>query len=181
MLNLLLKEQKQKIIREYRNRFIVVALALALAGEAISLILLVPSFLTAQTRIDILNSQSADLKVQNLNAETLELSKIVQKTNSYINILSSSSTPIGVVNALQIIVKTRGTAINLSSFLYRMINGQMQIIVSGRASSRQTLLDFVKKIKLQQGVISADLPVSDFAKAQNIDFAITIIMNPKNQ
>jgi hypothetical protein len=158
----------------------VIVCSLLLAGEVISLILLVPSYITAQTRINILNSESANLKVQNLTAESSQLSGIVQQTNGYLKVLSSSSTPVGVVSSLRNIADVRGQAVRIGSFFYRTNNGQQQVVISGNANSRQSLLDFAKKLKSQPGVVSADLPVSDFAKAQDIDFSINVLMNPQH-
>ena len=180
MLNLLPKDQKNKMTREYRVRFWVVACALFLAGEIISLVLLFPSYLTTQTRINILNSQSAGLKAQNITAESSRLSNIVQQTNNYLSVFNSSSTSPGVVTMIQDIVDMRGDAVRISSVFYRINNGQQQIVISGRANTRQSLLDFVKKLKSQPGVVSADLPVSDFAKAQNIDFSINVLIGSQH-
>lgn len=180
MLNLLPKDQKNKIAREYRVRFWVVALALALAGEVISLVLLFPSYLTVQTQIKILDSESASIKAQNLSAETSKLSEDVRQANNYLNIFAATSSPVGVVSAFQNIVDVRDKTVRIGSFFYKAVNGRQQVVISGNANSRQSLLDFAKKLKNQPGVVSADLPVSDFAKAQNIDFSINILMNPKN-
>jgi hypothetical protein len=179
MLNLLPKDQKNRIIREYKVRFWVVACALVLASEIISLILLVPSYLTVKTRFDILDSQSAGLTVKNLTSETSDLSSIVQNTNNYLSVFNSSSTPIGVVAAIQNIASVRDKSVRIGSFFYRTNNGQQQIVISGNANSRQSLLDFAKRLKGQPGVVSADLPVSNFAEAQNINFSINILMNPQ--
>lgn len=178
MLNLLLKDQKKKIAKEYKIRFLIVACALILAGEIISLVLLTPSYLTVQTRISILNSESAGLKAQNLNTETSNLGSVVQQANVYLNALTSSTTPVGVVKVLQNIVNVRDGSIRIESLFYRTVSGKQQVVVVGKANSRQSLLDFATKLKAQPGVISADLPVSDFAKAQNIDFSINVVMNP---
>lgn len=156
-----------------------IALALTFAAEIISLVLLFPSYIIAYTRMNILNSQSVNMKVQNLTTESADLAKIVQQTNSYLNVLTSSSTPAGVVTAIKSISDVRGSAVRLGNFFYRANNGQLQIVVSGTANSRQSLLDFAKNLKNQPGVVSADLPVSDFAQAQNIDFSINILMNPQ--
>lgn len=179
MLNLLPKEQKKKIIREYWFRFWIVAFALAFAGEIISLILLVPSYVTVKARTDILNSQSASLKAQSLTIESSNLDELVRKTNIYLDVLNSSSTPVGVISAIKNVVGTGGGAVQISGLFYTINNGQQQIVVTGNAKSRQSLLDFAKKLKTQPGVISADLPVSDFAKAQDIDFSIIVLMNPQ--
>ena len=172
MLNLLPKDQKDKIAREYKIRFWAVACALIFVGEVISLVLLFPSYLTVQTSFNILDSQSASLTVKNLTAETASLSGIVQETNNYLNVLNSTSTPVRVVAALQSIASARDKTVRIGSIFYRTKDGQRQIVVSGNANSRQSLLDFAQKLKIQPGVVSADLPVSNFAEAQNINFSI---------
>lgn len=180
MLNLLPKDQKEKISREYKMRFFVVASALALVAEIISLILLVPSYLTTQTRLNVLNSESVSVKVQNLTAESSSLANTVQQTNNYLSVLISSSTPVGVVASLENIIAVRGSAVRIGGFFYRTNNGQQQIVVSGNANTRKSLLEFANKLKNQPGVISADLPVSDFAQAQDIDFSVNVLMKPQN-
>ena len=179
MLNLLQKDQKKKIAREYRFRFLITALYISFVGEIIALILLVPPFLIAHTKSEILSSQSASLQVQNLTIETNNLTTEVQKTNTYINAFNSSTTPTGVVAAINNIVATHDSSVRLNGLVYKIQNGNQQIVVGGIAASRQALLDFIKRIKVQPGVISADLPVSDFANAKDINFSINILAKPQ--
>jgi hypothetical protein len=180
MLNLLPKEQKDKITREYRVRFWIAAFALALAGEVISLILLIPPFITAKTRLSILDSQSASLKVQNITAEASSLGNIVKEANKNLQAFVSSSTPTGVISAIQNVVGARDRSARITNLSYRADNGQQRFVVIGNADSRQSLLDFTKKLKGQPGVVSVELPVSGFAKSQDIDFSINVLMNPAN-
>lgn len=161
-------------------RFWVVACSLLLVGEIISLILLVPPYLIAQTRMNILNDQSAGLKVQDLNKELASLTDIIKETNSYLAIFNSTSTPTGVVPALQSIIWASDKTIQLGSFFYRTNNGQQQLVVSGKAKTRQAVIDFVKKLRTQPGVVSVNLPVSDLAKANDIDFSVDVSINPQN-
>ena len=180
MLNLLQKVQKKEISREYRVRFFVVGFSLTLVGGLISLILLVPPFLTAETRIEMLNAQSAGFKAQNVTTEISKLSDVVRKTNGYLSLFVSSSTPTGIVATIGSIVDIRGGAVQINSLEYKAQGGQQQISIRGVAGSRQALLDYIKKIKLQPGVVSADLPVSDFAQSQNIDFSLTVSIKPQH-
>lgn len=180
MLNLLLKDQKKKIVHQYRMRFLVVFLALTFAGEVISLILIFPSYITARTRLNILSDQSVSLKIKNVTTETSNLSETVQQTNNYLNILTASSAPNDVVAILRNITDIRGVSVKMDSFVYSTQNDGQQVVIHGTANSRQTLLDFVKKLKALPGVVSADLPVSDFAQSQNIDFSVTVMLNPQH-
>lgn len=180
MLNLLPKDQKKKIIREYRTRFLIVAFSLLLAGEVIFLILLIPPYLTAKSRLYSLNSQSASIKAQNITTETDQLGAEVQKTSNYLDTFVSTTTPIGVAKAIKNIVDMRGSSVRISGLTYGVQNSNQQIVVRGTADTRQALLDFVNKLKAQPGVISADLPVSDFAQSKNIDFSVTFLAKPQN-
>ena len=181
MLNLLTKPEKKKIVREYRIRFWVVAFALALAGEVISLILLIPPYLSAQSRLNLLDSQSVGLQAQNLTAESSRLGAVVRQTNVYLGTLSSSSTPVGVVAAIQNIVSARGGEVRFKSFYYKPGNGKQRILISGNANSRQSLLDFAKNIKSLPGVVSVDLPVSNFAQSKDINFSVDILIDPQKK
>jgi stage V sporulation protein SpoVS len=179
MLNLLPKVEKKKITREYRVRFLVVAFSLCLAGEVISLILLVPSYLTAWTRLYGLNSQSASLKAQNVTSEITQLSATIKKTSDYLNALSASSTPSNVAGTIKNIVVTKGSSVKINNLVYGKQGTQQQVVVYGIANTRQSLLDFIKDLKAQPGIISADLPVSDFAQSKDINFSVTVLAGTK--
>jgi hypothetical protein len=179
MLNLLPKIQKKAIIREYRIRFIIMALVLLLMGEAIALVLMAPPYITASLRIGLLNSQSAGLKVQTATAEANRLSDIVKQTNTYLAVLTASSTPTGAALLLEHIIAVKDANIRLTSFNYSG-KGQQKLDIGGTASTRQALLDFVKKLKSLPGIVVSDLPVSDFAKSQDIDFSVNVtVADPK--
>lgn len=181
MLNLLTKPEKKKIIREYRVRFWVVAFALALAGEVISLILLIPPYLSAQSRLNLLDSQSMGLQVKNITAESSRLGAVVRQTNMYLNAFNSSSTPIGVARFIQSIVDTKGGSVRFKSLFYKPGGGKQRILISGNANSRQSLLDFAKNIKSLPGVVSVDLPVSNFAQSKDINFSVDILVDPQKK
>ncbi len=179
MLNLLPKDQKQKIIHEYHIRFWVVIFALSLSAEIISLILLAPSFITAQMRLQVLNTQSAGTKAQDIASETANYESIVKQTNSYLSAFASTSTSTDGVDIIKNIVAIRGKAIKLNSFVYKTQNGQAQLAVIGTANTRQDLLDFNDNLQAQPGITSSDLPISDFVEAQNISFTINLGINSK--
>lgn len=180
MLNLLPKNQKKKISREYLVRFFVVGFALIFIAQIISLILLIPPYLTAETRIELLNVQSAGFKAQNVTAEITRLSDIVRQTNNYLSLFTSSTTPNGVVPVIKKVVEVRDGLVKINNLSYKNQNGKQLIVVGGVADSRQNLLDYVKKLKVQPGVVSADLPVSDFVQSKNINFSVTVVMKAQN-
>ena len=181
MLNLLTKPEKKKIIREYRVRFWVVAFSLALAGEVISLILLIPPYLSAQSRLNLLDSQSVGLQAQNLTSESSSLGAVVRQTNAYLNAFNSSSTPTGVVKVMQDVVGVKGNSVRFKSLFYKPGNGKQRILISGNANSRQSLLDFDKNIKSLPDVVSVDLPVSNFAQSKDINFSVDILIDPQKK
>jgi Tfp pilus assembly protein PilN len=52
------------------------------------------------------------------------------------------------------------------------------IVVSGLASTRQTLSAFVKKLEVDSVFSSVSIPVSDFTKSTNLEFALSITVKP---
>jgi len=180
MLNLLPKNQKKIISREYRVRFFVVGFALIFVAEIISLILLIPPYITAETSIELLNAQSAGFKAQNVTTEITKLSEVVRKTNNYLSLFTASSTPNETLSVIKKMVDVREDLVKINSLSYKVQNGQQSVVVGGVANSRQALIDYVKKIKIQPGVISADVPVSGFIQAKNINFSVTVTMKVQN-
>ncbi len=181
MLNLLRPEQKKKIIREYHVRFFVLALTLLFVSQIIAIILLVPSYLTSKSAADNLNSQNAALQAQSADQEGSTLNATIQKTNDSINIFSSiaSSSP-DVIAALHKVIDNKGGAVRIIGLNYSIQGKQQQVTMQGVAASRQDLLNFAKQLKQQKGIVSADLPISDFSQAQNINFSLPITITSSN-
>jgi len=180
MLNLLPKEEKKKISHEYRVRFAIVALTLTFFALIVSLVLLVPSYFTAEVRKSTLDSESAGVEAKNATAESAKLGETLRQTNASLSIFTSSTTPTGVVGLLDNISALRGTTVRIQDFSYTAAKGQQQIVINGKGDTRQALVDFTKKIRNLPNVVSVDLPVSDLAEAQNINFSVIILIQQKN-
>lgn len=180
MLNLLRPEQKKKIIHEYHVRFFVLAFALLLCIQVISIVLLVPSYTTSKIRADAANSQSSILQAQSVSEKVTTLNNLVKKTNDYVSVFVSLPTSTDIIGAINSIVDNRGT-VKIKGLVYNSSqNSLQQIIAQGVAPTRQDLLDFVKRLKEQPGVLSATSPLSDFSQAQNINFSVTVVRQPQN-
>ena len=175
MLNLLKPEQKRKIIHEYHVRFFVLVFVMLFCAEMIAVVLLVPSYTISKARMDGLNSKSSVLQAQSISEQGAALNDLIKKTNDYISLFSVSASSTVISGAINSVVNNRGSAVRINGLVYGLQNGQQQIIVQGVAASRQDLLDFVKRLKQQIGVLSADLPLSDFSQAQNITFSLTVV------
>lgn len=180
MLNLLKPEQKKQIIHEYHVRFFVLVFVMLFCVEVLAVILLLPSYLTSKARSDALNSKSSILQAQSISEQGAALNDLIKKTNDYIGVFLASATSTSVSAALHAVVDNRGNAVKINGLVYSVQNGVQQITVQGVAASRQDLLDFIKRLKQQKGVLSANLPLSDFSQAQNITFSLVVIESLSN-
>jgi len=52
--------------------------------------------------------------------------------------------------------------------------GQFSAVVRGRASSREALQNYSRVLMGEAGVISVDIPLSNFAQEQNIEFSANV-------
>ena len=181
MLNLLRPEQKKKIIHEYRIRFFVLALSTLLFVQMVAIILLIPSYTISKKRVDSLNIQFSVLQAQNISEEGSALNILVKKTNDYINVFLPLATQTDVTTPINNVLDNRGPKVRIIGISYGVLqSGEQQVIIQGVASTRQDLLDFSAQLKKQKGIVSADLPLSDFSQSQNINFSLTIIENSQN-
>lgn len=59
-------------------------------------------------------------------------------------------------------------------------NGARQFIISGKATTRDGLLDFVEKLKLSPYLKDVDSPSSNLVKKENLDFSVTFRLITNN-
>lgn len=74
--------------------------------------------------------------------------------------------------AIQSFLGVRGKGISVSQIEYDIAAARM--ILSGTASTRESLLLFVQALRKVAGVTTVDLPVNDLAKSENSRFGITV-------
>lgn len=175
MYNLLPPKEQKATILEYRLR------VLSLSLVAVSLILLFMSILTipsyyavAQKKV-FLQSQYDTIHKSMLSKTDPSVAKSLRAAKDKMTLVQ----PFLLVNAPSTVVTKvlayRTSGIVLTSFRTEPDAQHVrQVTLYGRASDRQTLLDFSKRLEREKAFSAVVLPVSNFQKSTNIDFTIQL-------
>lgn len=178
MLNLLPQEQKIGLEREYKTRRLLAWTTILLVILAISLLLLVPSYILSQTKTAEVKGQlehtknilDAELQPNDLTNDLTEAARNARDMMPF--------TPKESVYSLIKLFESKPASIKITNITYLEKKGDdpTTMTLAGIAADRESLKAFGRLMEARAEFSKVDLPVSNFAKERNIDFNITIIV-----
>ena len=145
MINLLPREDKVFIKKEYLKRLFVVMGIFFASAVFISIIFLAPTFF-------LLNSYKSDLSHQvslsSGRAEVIDTQNImseIKKLNSRISVLKSSKEKLDLSFIIEKVIRMKTKGVNIIGLNYEGAKGEEKgkISISGIAEERQALLDLI--------------------------------------
>ncbi len=175
--NLLPRSAKRALRRQYFVRLVTVALGLGVFVIAVHAALLVPTYLYAHAEAARQQAELDRIAESVSSAEEKEVKNRIASVQSdieYLGRLSALPTASGAIHAI-LLVPHGG--IRLSGFTYAGPDGTAaaaKMTVSGTASTRDALRQYVDSLSSLPYVSSADLPISAYAKDSAIPFTITL-------
>lgn len=177
MLNILPIEEKKKVLIEYRHRLSIVSFFAIGALAVASSVLFAPAYILAVSKHNSSEAQLAVLEEKYGGAgQEKELGVQIREINTKILLLLSGDTSARLTpsQAVESIISLKGNKIKISSFTYEAIASQERIVLTGTASDRDSLANFVETLKKDPTFTSATIPISSYVKSENIDFSIVI-------
>ncbi|MBX4198488.1 hypothetical protein KW782_04125 [Candidatus Parcubacteria bacterium] len=178
MINLLPKDQRVGIRKEYHLRVLATLLVMFLALAGIAVALLAPSYvLTVYKRkaaegMYIRTSNEAEKKYIELNAH-------LTKVKSTLAAIKPNTAQKLLTSIIPLITKHQLDQIDITTIDYAQTKGDsFAVTVRGIAKSRQGLINFAKALESEPGIAPIELPVSTLAKDANIDFSFVIKNKP---
>lgn len=166
----LLPEQKRKIIKqEYFLRFFTVFSVFMIAIVVTCIILLLPSYYVTIRNETLLKNDVKALD-KPVDEGEVTLKRQAKEADAYVEILSKSGPKHDPSFYFDRVFSLKNSGIRIDSFSYN----EKSIYVRGISSSREDLITFSDFIKADDFFKSVDLPISSFAKNQDISFALTI-------
>ena len=177
MINLLPVEKKKQILLEYRMRLGVVVIVAISALTTASLILLIPSYLlsiskynTATKNLAILEAtQGGGLQEKEVNAQIGAMNKKIE-----FFLRGAGAQPFSPLEIISKILKIKGSTIKIQSFVYSTNTQGRQLVITGKASSRDSLAEFVAALKEEPSFSRVELPISSYVKSSDIGFSLLI-------
>ena len=170
MINLLPYKEK-KIIE--RVRFIKMVNSVVIAFVLmviISFVLLVPSWVTVTSRLNIVNNQILSLERDGKISSDIDLASLGSRSVVVQKILSSKE-KISTLELIDIVRQAAPQGVSINRFVNEEV-GKIQI--SGTSKSRELLQSFILELNKNNMVELVDNPVSNFIKNKNGTFNLTV-------
>ncbi len=179
MINLLPLEQKTKIRNEYLGRVTVVSLFFFFALVLIGGIMLAPILVSSSNKKTELEEKLNLIKI-NIAKDADRSSVAIKDFRSKLAILNKAvgteRTPSQIFEKIIFEKTLGGNGVKINGLSYEKLGNGFAVKVSGEAADRKSLLNFVKALENDGGFKEVKVPVSDFAKGENLEFSLEIII-----
>ncbi len=178
MFNLLPQKNKKSIKQEYKVRLVSVFLASLIAVEIIFLSTLFPSYVLSVIDHADLSKRLESLKDTGLLENTDEVRGKIEEINKNIELLKPAPSNLFFNVLVSDLLSQSGSGIDLKGINYSQTSpANFEINLSGVASTRESLVAFVDRLESEEIFSSVDLPVSNLAQSNNINFSLYITGN----
>lgn len=165
--------------KEYRLRIISASfLFLGLTG-LVAFAFLSPSLLAARQKYTLLAQEKEKMERETPELRDIaSLQQTVGQTKNKLKIITPS-TQIAPTEVIRKISEKKTSSIRIDSLSYVVRNKretpkekELEITISGIASTRDSLINFVKILEDEKSFSNVVLPVSDLAKDKNVSFSV---------
>jgi Tfp pilus assembly protein PilN len=178
--NLVPRSKIRKNRREYFVRIAIVSIVVLAVLVGMQFLLLIPSYIYERQMVDAENAQLSKLSATLLNSEGQNVQTRLSALHAKATYLGSLAKVQTASTALRAVLALPRTGITLSGLTFSPPKagapGTMQL--SGTATTRETLRAYDAALAGLPFVKNADLPISAYAKASDISFAIALTLNP---
>jgi hypothetical protein len=174
--NLLPEERIRGLRREYYVRLATVAVSILAAVVVASAALLAPSYLYVRQEIASREAQMKELDARLGNSEGKEVSKRLTTLSANANYLARLASTSSATAALRgvLAVPRPGIVLGALSYVPASHGTDGKMLLTGVASTRETLRAYNQSLAALPYVANAELPISAYAKESNIPFSITL-------
>jgi len=174
MFDLLAQKDKDEVRHEYKRRRLVVMFILIFLTFFVGILTLLPPHLVAWYKLKELSQMETYLERSISSKSKEDLKKVILLTNTKINYLLMSPGGDVTVTLADIVARQNGRVV-INKFVFQNDQkGKLVTNLQGVAKNRDDLLQFAADLRSNIQYAKVDLPVSNFAKESDIDFAITI-------
>lgn len=178
MLHLLTEEHRQKVVREYRKRVLVVFFLGLFFVSIVSLIFIMPTFFLSYSRYSDLKVKTQALDSELSLKEDPSSSENIKNITTSIEVLRMFDKKKSIYSILDGLIKGKPVGVQIKNIIFSP-NGTetMTIDIAGRADTRKSLVSFDQNVKSNPLFSEVLIPLGSFAKEKNIDFSMKLIVS----
>lgn len=173
MANLLTKEEKKALKKEYFTRIAVIISTLLLFSLIVNTAQLLPSYFYSTIAVKIKKGELDSLIKEGEEGE--DISKKLKKIDTITAFISGEKDSLQATSVIREVLEDRPAGISLNNFSFSSENEEGVLMLTGKARSRSNLIDFVSSLGKRTRFSAIDVPAENLARAENIDFTIQII------
>ena len=174
MLNLLPREEKKHLEREFWGRLSIVILGGVMVTFIIGLTLLLPSLFLSKIREQALIEQSSKLGDVSTKEKRSALIGLLQETRGKIDILYEKEEKTSLRTIFDTILSHRNRGITITGIYSTKGNDAVSLTLEGIALRRDSLITFSESLKDDSFFTDIQLPVSNLAEDRDIPFTIKV-------
>lgn len=175
MINLLPKEEKEVLAKDYLFRKIVVAEFVVIILLLVSLVILVASYYSTLAEGKSNKNLFEEAKKDSEGELLGQLQATGQDIKLKLGFFSRYNPPEKLLaETLEDIVSMRSLGISISNFSFLREEKGNKVTVKGEAKTRNSLLGFIERVKGLRFVSSVNSPVSNLIKENDIAFTLEI-------
>lgn len=173
MSNLLTKEEKKLVRKEYYVRVAAVAMTLLFFSGVLSVAELLPSFFYSSVAHTIKKSDLEKMTEDERTSE--EIASILRRVDVITSFIKDEEVdgPL-TTNLIKEVLAARPEGVTISGFVVESKDSSKVLAISGRALQRSSLISFVTELGKQPSFHSTDVPAESLAQAENISFTVRI-------
>lgn len=178
MLHLLTETQKNKVIREYRIRLAVTICIFIILICLTGLILLVPSYLSAVGRVNIIKNENQQKKNLIASLKKQDYDSKIKKVDNNLVALKKTVNVMLPREAYNKIVSNLPPNVYLSRYSYNLVDeNSASISIDGTAADRDTLVLVFNNLRSIPEFTGITIPVSSFTKKTDLGFSFNFNLN----
>ncbi len=175
MFNLLPQNIKNRIIKEYSLRRLIVIFAFVLCLQILFVIFIFPTWYVSSSNERSLALETQDLNNYLVKSDSGKIASTINDINTKIKLLNTTLEYPKVIPIINKLISYKNKDIHITEIVFNAVSSmESSINIKGVATDRETLLSFFKSLQNDKTFSKADLPISNFAKDKNIDFSINI-------
>lgn len=176
--NLLPKAYKRKLRADYFLRLATLAAFVGLLLVVAHAVLLFPTYLYGESNVRAKQDELTMLAATQTTAEEQALDQRITQLRNDIAVLGRLTTAMSGSELVRSIVAIPRPGVRLTGFTYARAEGDTagKLMVSGTAATRDSLRAYVSALDSASFAENADIPISSYAKENDIPFTITVTL-----
>lgn len=176
MFTFLPKEQKKKLAKDYRIRVFVTFFMMLFFAVLISCILLVPSYLFSRLKMQSIDLEAKKATSAQVISQEAVYESEIKNVSEYLTLLAGKE-DVSLWKVIEKFTANKGN-ISISSFnINKKTDNTYEVSMTGKALRREDLATFSKNLRSNTSLSEINLPVSDFARTNDIIFRVSFIVN----